>query len=247
MSVFLLSCIRRELANNSNEKKERDKRMNEMKRGKGTGSAQRRLLLAALLVTSAVAISSLSGCGAKSEEKPAAEAVSLQTSSSENAGEAETSEDSAEVGQESVLSESFVETESVSEDSGEIPECELADGIYDVLVETGSSMFHINETMDGHGTLTVEKGRMTLHISLASKNIVNLFEGVSEDAKAENAVLVEPSVDLMTYSDGSTDEVYGFDLSVPALDTEFDVAIVGRKGNWYDHKVSVSAPVKMEE
>ena len=38
-------------------------------------------------------------------------------------------------------------------------------------------------------------------------------------------------------------QVYGFDIPVPALDEEFDVALIGTKGTWYDHKVSVSNPV----
>lgn len=45
-------------------------------------------------------------------------------------------------------------------------------------------MFHVNEAMDGKGTLTVEDGKMTIHISLVSKNIVNLFEArTAEDAQ----------------------------------------------------------------
>ncbi len=44
-----------------------------------------------------------------------------------------------------------------------------------------------------------------------------------------------------------TEEVYGFDIPVPALDEEFDVALIGTKGTWYDHKVSVSNPEPMED
>ena len=43
-----------------------------------------------------------------------------------------------------------------------------------------------------------------------------------------------------------SEEVYGFDIPVPVLDEEFDVALIGKKGKWYDHKVSVSDPQKME-
>jgi len=32
-----------------------------------------------------------------------------------------------------------------------------------------------------------------------------------------------------------------------ALDKEFDLALIGKKGTWYDHKVSVTNPVKVEE
>ena len=41
--------------------------------------------------------------------------------------------------------------------------------------------------------------------------------------------------------------MYGFDIPVPALDEEFDVALVGTKGKWYDHKVCVSNPVEISE
>ena len=46
--------------------------------------------------------------------------------------------------------------------------------------------------------------------------------------------------------DGMTDEAYGFDIPVPAMDEEFPCAILGSKGTWYDHMVSVSDPVPME-
>ena len=108
-------------------------------------------------------------------------------------------------------------------------------------------MFHVNESLDGRGTLTVKDGKMTIHVSLASKGILNLFPGKAEDAKKEGAELLEPTTDKVTYSDGYEEEVYGFDIPVPALDEEFDVALIGKKGKWYDHKVSVSDPKKEEE
>ena len=122
----------------------------------------------------------------------------------------------------------------------------LEDGTYTAEFNTDSSMFHVNEAMDGKGTLTVKDGEMTIHISLVSKNIVNLFEGTAEDAQKDGAELLQPTTDTVTYSDGTSEEVYGFDVPVPALDEEFDLALVGTKGTWYDHKVSVSNPVKAE-
>ena len=119
----------------------------------------------------------------------------------------------------------------------------LADGIYSAVFSTDSSMFKVNETKDGRGVLTVKEGEMTIHVALTSKNIVNLFPGLAEDAKKEDAVLLEPMTESITYSDGFQDEVYSFDIPVPFLDEEFDTALVGKKGKWYDHKVSVSDPV----
>lgn len=119
---------------------------------------------------------------------------------------------------------------------------ELADGTYSAKFDTDSSMFAVNEANDGRGVLTVKDGKMTIHISLASQKIVNLFVGTAEDAAKEGAELLEPTVDTVTYSDGTTEEVYGFDVPVEALDKEFDLAIIGTKQKWYDHKVSVSDP-----
>lgn len=118
----------------------------------------------------------------------------------------------------------------------------LEDGVYSAEFDTDTSMFHVNEAHDGKGTLTVEDGRMTIHVSLASKHIVNLFVGTAEDAQTDGAAILEPTTDSVTYSDGYTEDVYGFDIPVPALDREFDVAILGTKGKWYDHKVTVSSP-----
>lgn len=123
----------------------------------------------------------------------------------------------------------------------------LEDGVYSAEFLTDSGMFHVNEAHDGKGTLIVKDGEMTIHISLVSKNILNLFPGLAEDAKKEGAKVLEPTTDTVTYSDGYTEEVYGFDVPVPELEKEFDLALIGKKGKWYDHKVSVSNPVKVEE
>ena len=125
-------------------------------------------------------------------------------------------------------------------------EAGLEDGIYDAKFTTNGSMFHINEAYHDMGVLTVENGEMTIHITLPSKNIVNLFPGTSEDAQKEGAKLLEPTVDEVTYEDGTTEEVNGFDVPVPVIDEEFDLALVGTKGKWYDHKVMVSE-VKLHE
>ena len=120
----------------------------------------------------------------------------------------------------------------------------LEDGVYSAEFDTDSSMFHVNEANDGKGTLTVKDGKMTIHVSLNSKKIVNLFVGTAEDAQKDGAELLEPTTDTVTYSDGMTDEVYGFDIPVPAIDEEFDVALIGKKNKWYDHKVKVTNPQK---
>lgn len=119
----------------------------------------------------------------------------------------------------------------------------LADGVYEAAFQTDSSMFHVSEACDGKGKLTVADGKMMLHISLGSKKIINLYPGLAADAQKEGAQLLFPTEDTVTYSDGLTEEVYGFDVPVPVLGEEFDLALIGTKGVWYDHKVSVSNPV----
>ena len=105
-------------------------------------------------------------------------------------------------------------------------------------------MFRANEAVDGKGTLTVADGSMTLHVSLVSKSIVNLYVGKADDAKNASAdELLQPVVDTVTYSDGLSEEVYGFDIPVPGIDVDFDLAVIGKKGVWYDHVVSVSDPI----
>lgn len=174
----------------------------------------------------------LAGCGSK--DNTAASDVSTEAS-------IDAVQDSSESLGSGVDTE--VETGRTADAEGVI---DLEDGVYSADFETDSSMFHVNEACDGKGTLTVKDGKASIHISLTSKNIVNLFCGLAEDAQKDGAELLEPVVDTVTYSDGMTEEVYGFDVPVPALDEEFDLALIGTKGVWYDHKVKVTNPEPME-
>lgn len=167
-----------------------------------------------LLAVSALLAASLAGCGSS--------ASSVASSASSEAV--------------SSVAESAV-SEAASESAASA--LALEDGIYTAEFDTDSSMFHVNEASDGKGTLTVEDGQMTLHISLQSKKIVNLYVGMAADAPDHEADWLQPTTDTVTYSDGTSEEVYGFDVPVEALDTDFQLAILGTKGKWYDHTVSV--------
>ncbi len=128
---------------------------------------------------------------------------------------------------------------------GETP----ADGVYTAEFETDSSMFHLNESCGGRATLLVKDGVMNIHIPLVSKSIVNLFSGTAEEARAaDESQWLKPVTEMVTYSDGYTEEVYAFDVPVPAIGTEFPLALIGKKGKWYDHTVCVRdpQPVKKE-
>ncbi len=152
---------------------------------------------------------------------------------------AKTDETKTESGEEAEASEEK-DTDAAKADT-------LEDGVYTAEFDTDSSMFHVNEANDNKGELTVKDGKMTIHVSLVSKKIVNLFAGTAEDAQKDGAEIIEPTTDTVKYSDGYTEEVYGFDIPVPAIGEEFNVAILGEKGKWYDHKVSVKNPVKTSD
>lgn len=169
-----------------------------------------------LLAVSALLAASLAGCGSS--------ASSVASSASSEAV--------------SSVAESAV-SEAASESAATSSALALEDGTYTAEFDTDSSMFHVNEASDGKGTLTVEDGQMTLHISLQSKKIVNLYVGMAADAPDHEADWLQPTTDTVTYSDGTSEEVYGFDVPVEALDTDFQLAILGTKGKWYDHTVSV--------
>ena len=169
-----------------------------------------------LLAVSALLAASLAGCGSS--------ASSVASSASSEAV--------------SSVAESAV-SEAASESAAASSARALEDGTYTAEFDTDSSMFHVNEASDGKGTLTVEDGQMTMHISLQSKKIVNLYVGMAADAPDHEADWLQPTTDTVTYSDGTSEEVYGFDVPVEALDTDFQLAILGTKGKWYDHTVSV--------
>ena len=169
----------------------------------------------ALLLAGAVLAGALTGCGASGA--PASSAASSEAAASSAVSEA-ASEPAAEAA--------------------------LPDGTYAADFDTDSSMFHANEANDGKGTLTVKDGQMTFHVSLVSKKIVNLYVGMAADAEAHEGDWLQPTTDTVTYSDGTSEEVYGFDIPVTAVDTDFDLAILGTKGKWYDHVVSVRDAVE---
>ena len=169
-----------------------------------------------LLAVSALLAASLAGCGSS--------ASSVASSASSEAV--------------SSVAESAV-SEAASESAAASSARALEDGTYTAEFDTDSSMFHVNEADNGKGMLTVKDGQMTIHIRLASTHIVNLYVGMAADAPDHEADWLQPTTDTVTYSDGTSEEVYGFDVPVEALDADFQLAILGTKGKWYDHTVSV--------
>ena len=185
----------------------------------------------------------LGACGGKDAASSSASAVSASSAADASSASAQ---DASKAESSTSTSDVSAESASAAETAGESSASELEDGTYTADFNTDSNMFHVNEAKEGKGVLTVKDGKMTIHVSLVSKNIVNVFVGTKEEAQADGAELIEPTTDEVTYSDGTTDEVYGFDIPVEKLDEDFNVAIIGKKGTWYDHVVSVSNPVPQE-
>lgn len=216
--------------------------------------------IAALFMTAMLAAALLAGCGGSSTGSAGSSAPAENAEVTEEetgAGEAEEAGETVSDGAAEAVTTEAVTTEAAAQEADPAAQeadtaaaaeaaAPLEDGTYTAVFTTDNSMFHVNEACDGKGTLTVKDGQMTIHVTLASKKIVNLFPGLAEDAEKEGAALLQPTTDEVTYSDGMTDEAYGFDIPVPAIGEEFDCALVGTKGKWYDHKVMVTDPVKAE-
>ena len=186
--------------------------------------------LLAVLLTATLVFAAI-GCGSQNNETTEnAEVTESPSETSETASEAP-----AEEAKEAEAAETTDE------------KAALEDGTYSAKFTTDSTMFHVNEEYGDRGVLTVKDGEMTLHITLPSKNITNLFLGSAEDAQKDGADLLEPTTDSVTYSDGTTEEVYGFDIPVPAIDESFALALIGTKEKWYDHQVTVSDVQPYEE
>ena len=182
------------------------------------------------LVSGLLAVLLLAGCGAADEtvSTTAATESAVETTTETTQAPTETSEPT------------------VQETEPAVSPRVLPDGVYIVDFDTDSGMFRANEACNGKGKLTVENGVQILHVSLQSKKIVNLFPGPAAEAQEPGAVWLEPTMDTVTYSDGLSEEVFGFDIPVASVGEEFDLALIGTKGVWYDHKVSVLNPIPQE-
>ena len=104
--------------------------------------------------------------------------------------------------------------------SAEIDDTSLVDGTYSFTIQSTDG------SLERTILITVSGGKMTIHLVMPSKSIVNLYPGLAEDAKKDGAELLQPAVEKVTYSDGMTEEVNAFDLPVPVLDQEFDTALI---------------------
>ena len=107
----------------------------------------------------------------------------------------------------------------------------LADGTYDIVVDTDSSMFRADSCV-----LTAEGGAYTAELVLPGEGFSRLYFGPAEDA-AQAA-----GADVYDYHLNDEGK-YAFTLPVTALDEELPVAAYGqRRSTWYDHTITFHAP-----
>ena len=108
---------------------------------------------------------------------------------------------------------------------------ELADGVYEIEVETDSSMFRAEAC-----TLTAKDGEYTATLTLPGQGFTRLYFGSAEDA-------VEADLSSIYDYTLNDDELYTFELPVEELDEELEIAAYGhRRDTWYDHTIVFHAP-----
>ena len=186
----------------------------------------------AVLMALMLTVSAAAGCGSTgaSTGTGSADAGAATQEAAETDAGAEGQDETDAAGQEEADAAGQEEKGAAGqEDAQAVSDAGIADGMYQADFNTDSSMFHVNEAKDGKGILVVNEGKMTIHIVMPSKNIVNLFCGTAEDAQKEGAELLEPLTEEVMYSDGTKEEVNTFDVPVPYLDEAFDLALIGTK------------------
>ena len=163
-------------------------------------------------IMAAVCLSSVlaAGCGGKNQ------AETLPAQSSETM--------SVQVSETVAATEETAEQQSVgTEGMTPVLASELRDGVYQIQVDSSSSMFRIEAC-----ELTVKDGSMTADMKMGGTGYLKLYMGTGEEAaKAPE----EKMIPFEEAADGS----HHFTVPVEALDKELDCAAFSKKkGKWYD-------------
>lgn len=99
---------------------------------------------------------------------------------------------------------------------------QLAEGTYEIQVESSSSMFRITKCV-----LTVKDGKMTAHMTMSGDGYGKLFMGTGEEALKAGEDSYIPAV--------AQGDVVTFEVPVEALNVETDCAAWSiKKEKWYD-------------
>ena len=166
----------------------------------------------------AVCLSSVlaAGCGGKNQ------AETLPAQSSETM--------SVQVSETVAATEETAEQQSVgTEGMTPVLASELRDGVYQIQVDSSSSMFRIEAC-----ELTVNDGSMTADMKMGGTGYLKLYMGTGEEAvKADESAYIQ-AVD----ADGKCT----FEIPVKALDEAIDCAAFSKKKEkWYDRKLAFLA------
>lgn len=107
---------------------------------------------------------------------------------------------------------------------------DVADGVYEIQVESSSSMFRVERA-----ELTVREGEMSAVLTLGGTGYLKLYMGTGAEA-AESS--------LQDYIDYTEDEngKYTYEVPVEALDLPIDCAAFSRnREKWYDRQILFQA------
>ncbi len=113
---------------------------------------------------------------------------------------------------------------------------ELKDGVYQITVDSSSSMFHVKQC-----ELSVKNGVMTADMEMGGTGYLKLFMGTAREAsKASEAEMIP----FEEAADGS----HHFTVPVEALDQELDCAAFSKKKEkWYDRVLVFRADSLLED
>lgn len=167
-----------------------------------------------LLILTIIAAVLMTGCGGDSGQQSDTTEVttgSPAAAQDENAGKVASAED-------------MVEPEDVVEEGMEpIYGSSLIDGVYDVVVDSSSSMFHITSCQ-----LTVADGQMTATMTMGGTGYLYVYMGTGEEAVAAGEDTYIPFVE-------NADGAHTFTVPVEALDAGIHcTAFSKKKEMWYD-------------
>ncbi len=116
---------------------------------------------------------------------------------------------------------------------GPISADQIANGQYNIQVESSSSMFNITDCV-----LTVENGKMTARMTMSGHGYGKLFMGTAEEA----AKASEDAFCMDVQSTSDADDFNVFEVPVTALNTEINCAAWSiNKEQWYDRVLVFSS------
>lgn len=191
-------------------------------------------IVAAICLSSALAV----GCGENNQAESETAQKEQSAVSSEESGNAEKTEnekeqpensegsDDAKKGEDgdvAAADETAAQQSVGTEGMTPVAGSELKDGVYQITVDSSSSMFHVK-----HCELTVKDDVMTADMEMGGTGYLKLFMGTAEEASKAS------DEDMIPFEE-AVDGSHHFTVPVEALDKELDCAAFSKKKEkWYD-------------